>query len=88
MTSIWPSAVVLVGPVIDDLDAAEVLCGFLCALVGGFEKAVAERFDDERDLHIGGLGNTAPVRDRKSCAQCQDAGHVLRVSFMSLFLPF
>ena len=38
---------------VDDLDVAEFLGGFLGALVGGIEEAVAERLHHQRDLGLG-----------------------------------
>ena len=51
ITSIWPSAVVSVGPVIDDLDVAELGRGLLGALRGRLEEADAERLRHQRDPH-------------------------------------
>ena len=55
MTSIWPSAVGRGRTGVDHFDAAEFLGGFLRALVGGIEEAVAERLDDETDLMSAAL---------------------------------
>ena len=72
MTSIWPSAVVEVGPGIDDLDIAEFLCGLLRAFIGGIEEAVAERLRHEADPdRVGGHRRSRKGRARRQrpCAR-------------------
>ncbi|MND87517.1 hypothetical protein D3C80_795180 [compost metagenome] len=62
---------------IDDLDAAEFLCRLLCALVGGFKEAVAERFNHKRDLHVGSIRR----RRHHGNGQCRAKSQLLRQLF-------
>ena len=82
MTSIWPSAVVVVGAGIDHLDIAEFLGGFLRALVGGFKEADAERLDNQRNLLVFRMRGVSHQCQRNRCRD-----HQCLQNFHDVLLP-
>ena len=65
---------------VDHLDLAEFLGGFLRALVGGVEEAVAERLHDQADLDRLGTGGRREHRDGKRCRHHQFLQNAHRIS--------
>ncbi len=87
MTSIWPSAVVDGRAREDDLHIADLLGGFLGALVNGHKEAVAERFGHQADADfIGGARRQRQARRQGSSTRVLRAV-VLIKPLRSMIIP-